>query len=89
MLKRVLHDKRINPKWVIKIKKMKYILIREVLQSECPWLYRNFAKGEIVYFFDGPTYNCISKNGLSFTEKTNDKPFFELPKDAVISVSEN
>lgn len=68
---------------------MKYILIREVLQSECPWLCRNFTKGEIVYFFDGATYSCISKNGLPFTEEAVGKPFFELPKDAVVPVTEN
>ena len=68
---------------------MKFILIREVSQLECPWLHRNFAIGEIVYLFDGATYNCISKNGLPFTEEAAGKPFFELPKDAVVPVTEN
>lgn len=68
---------------------MKFILIREVSQSECPWLHRNFALGEMVYLFDGATYNCISKNGLPFTLEAEGKPFFELPKDAVVSVTEN
>ena len=68
---------------------MKFILIRDVSQSECPWLRRDFAPGEIVYLFDGATYNCISKNGLPFTEEAAGKPFFELPKDAVVPVTEN
>ena len=67
---------------------MKFILIREVSQTECPWLRRNFAPGEIVYLFDGATYNCISKNGFPFTEKEGGNPFFELPKDAVSPISE-
>jgi len=69
---------------------MKFILIREVSQSECPWLIRNFVIGEIMYLFDGATtYNCISKNGLPFTLEAEGKPFFELPKDAVVLVTEN
>ncbi len=68
---------------------MKFILIREVSQSECPWLRRDFALGEIVYLFESATYNCISKNGLPFTNEASGKHFFELPKDAVVPVTEN
>lgn len=61
---------------------MKHTLTRDVLQSECKWLKRDFLKGEIVYLFEGATYNCISKNGLPFTKELNTEPFFELPKNA-------
>ena len=65
---------------------MKHILTRDVLQSECKWLKRDFIKGEIIYLFEGATYNCISRNGLPFTIELNTEPFFELPKNAVIEV---
>lgn len=62
---------------------MKHTLTRDVLGSECKWLKRDFLKGEVVYLFDGATYNCITKNGLPFTIDLDTGPFFELPKNAV------
>ena len=67
---------------------MKFRLSRDVLQTECKWLKRDFKKGEVLYLYEEATYNCISKNGLTFTEKSNSNPFFELPKDAVSEVKE-
>lgn len=55
---------------------MKYILTRDVLISECKWLHRNFLKAEILYLYDGATYNCISKRGFAFTEVRDVPPFF-------------
>ena len=65
---------------------MKHTLTRDVLQSECKWLKKDFLKGEIVYLFEGATYNCISRNGFPFTIELNTEPFFELPKNAVSEV---
>jgi hypothetical protein len=65
---------------------MKYILTREVLISECKWLNRDFIKGEILYFYEGATYNCISKRGFPFSEKLNEAPFFEIPQNAVTTL---
>jgi len=65
---------------------MKYILTRDVPITECKWLYRDFAKGEIVYLYNGATYNCISKMGLPFTITLDIEPFFEIPKNAVCEI---
>lgn len=65
---------------------MKYILTRDVLVSEYKWLKRDFLKGEILYLYEGATYNCISKNGFPFTKKLDTTPFFEIPKNAVTTL---
>jgi hypothetical protein len=51
-------------------------LNRTVLRSECPWLDRDYAKGEEVVRYTGHTYGCISPEGEAYTidGKT---PFFE------------
>ena len=67
---------------------MKFIVIQDVLKAEYKWLKRDFKKDEILYLFEGATYNCISKNGLPLSEKRNTNPFFEIPKDAVAAVKE-
>lgn len=65
---------------------MKYILTRDVLISECKWLHRNFLKAEILYLYEGSTYNCIGKRGFAFTEVKDVLPFFEIPQNAVTSL---
>lgn len=65
---------------------MKYILTRDVLITECKWLERDFLKREILYLYEGATYNCISKHGFSFSEELNIPPFFEIPKTAVTTL---
>ena len=58
----------------------KYMLTRDVTMSECPWLKRDFKKGETVFVFSGCTYDCISKGGKAFTwEEKGGGIFFELP----------
>lgn len=66
----------------------KYILTKNINQSDFAHLKRSFSKGEIVYLFEGPTYGCISKNGKAFSETYNENPFFELPIDSVELVIE-
>ena len=58
-------------------------LIRDVTIEECGWLERDFKNGDIVYKFNGATYNCISENGIACSEKLNENPFFELPLDSI------
>lgn len=61
-----------------------YILIRDVTRKECPWLERNFIKGEIVYECLKHTYGCVTDKGIACTESSSgDYPFFELPKNSI------
>lgn len=62
---------------------MKFILNRDVMKEECPWLKRDMLRGEEVQKFTGHTYGCIGAGvACSFDGKT---PFFELPRDALTS----
>lgn len=65
----------------------KYVLIKDVNQSEFPYLKKDFSKDKIVYLFEDPTYGCITKNGTAFSERYNENPFFELPNDSVAFVN--
>lgn len=51
--------------------------------AEYTHLHRDFREGEEVYLYQGPTYGCISHNGVACSVDGN-LPFFELPKNAVI-----
>lgn len=60
------------------------ILIRDVSQEECPWLQRNYNKGEMVCIGTGFHYGCISPNGIGCAELTDPGGcLFEIPKDAL------
>lgn len=59
-------------------------LIRDVTQEECPWLQRNFIKGEMVCIGTGFHYGCIGPYGIGCAEITNPNGYlFEIPKDAL------
>jgi len=60
-----------------------YILIRPVDRAECPWLDRDFSRGERVYRFDGATYGCVSPSGMACS-LDGETPFFELPRLALL-----
>jgi hypothetical protein len=62
---------------------MKYILTRDVTKNECPWLDRDYKKGDVVYFYNGCTYGCITLTGEPFTKNPDQTPFLELPRVAV------
>jgi len=64
-------------------KEKTYVLTRSVKRKECPWLDRNFKKGEKVFAYHGCTYGCISFEGSAFTVKPGETPFFELPNNSV------
>ena len=57
-------------------------LIRDVLQSECSWLARDYTKGEELFQYYGATYGCITPDGVAVTEQPDQTPFFEMPLDA-------
>lgn len=61
----------------------KGILNRDINQTECDWLDRDFKKGETVYKYQGYTYGVISPDGEAFTIVDGIEPFFELPIDAI------
>lgn len=60
----------------------KLILTRDVTPEECSWLAYTHYEGDEVFAYHGHTYGCIS-SGIACSEKENETPFFELPKDAV------
>jgi len=51
--------------------------------EECPWLDKDFKKGEEVNEYTGPTYGCITDKGTACCKTFGDTPFFELPNDAL------
>ena len=61
---------------------MIYTLTRDVQKSECPWLDRDMRKDEIVHRYSGYTYGCVG-DGVACTERPNETPFFEIPRDAL------
>jgi hypothetical protein len=75
----------------IQLTVFKFQLIRDVTVKECPWLPRDFNKGEEV--FDATIYTLGSENslynygvgpqGISCSEKEGISPFFELPLDSL------
>lgn len=60
-----------------------YQLTRDVTKKECPWLDRDFKKGEVVFEYLDYTYGVIGPDGRAFTEVIGETPFFELPNDSV------
>lgn len=63
-----------------------WIVTRAVTRDECPWLPRDIEAGERLFSYHGATYGVITPAGLpvSFTG-TNETPFFEVPRDAVVA----
>ena len=61
---------------------LKLQLIRDVTPEEYKWLQRTFKKGEVVYYYSGPTYGAIGNTGVPCSIDGN-TPCFELPWDAL------
>lgn len=55
---------------------MACVTVRDITRAECTWLTREFRTNEVVYLFDGATYNCISRNGKAYTEIEKYEPIF-------------
>ena len=68
---------------VVKPSESAYILTRDVNQSECDWLERDFPYGEIIYRYFGDTNDNISSSGFAFSLEIGQTPYFELPIDSV------
>jgi hypothetical protein len=68
---------------VVRPSESAYILTRDVNQSECDWLERDFPYGEIVYRYFGDTDGEISSTGFAFSLEKGQTPYFELPINAV------
>lgn len=58
-------------------------LTRLVMMKECPWLYRDYERDEIVFPYSGPTYGVISPDGRACSDLPGREPFFELPAAAL------
>lgn len=66
---------------------IRFKLTRDVTRFECPWLQRDYEKGETLRESTEFHYGCISPSGISCMELKENSPFFEIPKDA-LNVSE-
>ena len=62
-------------------------LKRDVTVQECPWLERDYCKGELLHEYYGFTYGCISPSGMAMSEQPNTTPYLEIPCDAVLGES--
>jgi len=62
-----------------------YEITRDVTKSECHWLDKDWPAGSRVFRYTGPTYGCVSPRGIAVSEKPDETPFFEVPRDAVQS----
>lgn len=65
------------------MKPQKFKLTRDVTKKECPWLDRDYKKGEELFEYAGHTYGCISPNGIACSDKDQESPFYEIPKDSL------
>jgi hypothetical protein len=58
----------------------KFLVMRDIGSTLCPWLDKRVHEGDIVYEYTGYTYGCISEVGIAVTYLPGEAPFFELPK---------
>ena len=56
------------------------ILTRDLTEQESS---EDIKKGAVVYRFGGCTYGCIGRNGIAVSDKPDEYPFYEIPKNAV------
>ncbi len=63
---------------------IKVKLLTPIEAKDYPWLHRDLFEGEEFYVYIGPTYGCISKNGIALSEKLDVTPYFEVPKEFVV-----
>lgn len=65
--------------------KDRLVVSRMVIPEEDgEWIPRVYWPGETVYEYNGPTYGCVNwENGIAVTEKLDETPFFEFPRDAL------
>ncbi len=66
------------------MKTTKIKLTRTLTVAEFPWLQNDLLEGTELFVFTGPTYGCISKNGIAVSLEYNQTPYFEVPKEFVV-----
>lgn len=64
-------------------KTITYTVMRDVTMQECRWLNADVPAGTKVYRWTGPTYGCISDEGIAVTLVRGREPFLELPRRAL------
>ena len=63
---------------------IKIKLTKSLSTKEYPWLKRELIAGEEFYVYKGPTYGCISRNGIAVSEIWDTNPYFEVPKEFIV-----
>jgi hypothetical protein len=58
-------------------------LTRDVTKHECPWLYRDYKKGEIVFEYPLYIQGNITNEGIACSDRDWESPYFELPKNCL------
>ena len=58
-------------------------MIRDVTQSECHWIDRDYVKGEIFHHSTEFHYGCISSRGIFCMSVSENPRHIEIPKDAL------
>lgn len=61
----------------------RFKLIRDVSKKECPWLEKDYKKDDVVFYYSGYTYGCISYMGVPCSDKLDEGPFFEMPENSL------
>ena len=59
------------------------VLKRPLTSTECPWLTEDIQEGKVVFLYTGHTYGCVSHAGIAVTDKPDEDPFYEVPRDCV------
>ena len=67
----------------LNIETPKFLLTRDVPRTECPWLDRDYKKGEEVFEYPLYTYGHISLQSVACSDKDGESPFYELPINAL------
>lgn len=68
-----------------KLKPRTGVLTRNVTKTECSWLPNDLIKGTAVFQYIGPTWSCITPQGVAVLLDPHEEfPFFEVPINAVV-----
>ena len=73
-------------RWIMP-RRIAYIMIRNVTRKECPDLFKDFRKGEIIHlcpFFDNGFFEL---NDFEHINDLNPFDFYQLPEDSVLQLS--
>jgi hypothetical protein len=65
----------------------KFLVMRDIGSTTCPWLDKRIHEGDIVYEYTGFTYGLVSDEGIAVTYEPGVTPFFELPTQHLKEIS--